>query len=159
MREMQRQLTLRATVAIVIIATSLVASLAAGFVLQGAGATHSPDSAASGALLGAAVYAPFALVALLLPALAVPMARVAFRGIRGADTANAPPAPWPIAVDTALLWIVTVFGLHLVGTLSGPPAMMAPVVLALLGVYAVIAAWLLHRRPEHDDSIAPHEPT
>ena len=85
---MQRQLMLRAMIATVMAATSLVASLAIGFLLQSTAAAPDAGEAAPGALLGAAVYAPFALVAVVLPALAVPMARVILAAGFGAGKAT-----------------------------------------------------------------------
>ena len=156
---MQRQLTLRVIIAVVIATTSLVASLAIGFLLRST--TGAPDAgeAASGLLLGAAVYAPFALVALLLPALAVPMARMILTTGFGAGDTVSLANRWPPAIDAAALWGSAEGLLQLVLLLSDPGASIPSVMHLLLAPYAAIAAWQLNRRRNHDDSRPPPEPS
>ena len=156
---MQHQLTLRAMIAVVIATTSLVASLAIGFLLRSTTDAPEPEGAASGLLLGAAVYAPFALVALLLPALAVPMARMILTtGFSAGGTAGMANR-WSPAIDAVALWGSAEVLLQLVLLLSDPGASIPSVMHLLLALYAAIAAWQLNRRQNHDDSLPPPEPS
>ena len=155
---MQRQLTLRAIIAVVIATTSLVASLAIGFLLRSASGTPDAGEAASGLLLGAAVYAPFALVALLLPALAVPMARMILTtGFGAGDTAGMANR-WSPAIDAVALW-GSAEVLLLVLLFADPGTSTPAAMHLLLALYAAIAAWQLSRRQNHDDSLPPPEPS
>ncbi len=156
---MQRQLTLRAMIAVVITATSVVASLAIGFLLHSTVGATDAGEAASGALLGAAVYAPFALVALVLPALAVPMARVILTAGFGAGETGDAATRWPPAIDAVAMWGVIEALLQLVLLVTDPGASAPPTMHLLLALYATIAAWQLNRRQHHDDSRPPPEPS
>lgn len=156
---MQRQLTLRAMIVVVIAATSLVASLAIGFLLRSTAGATDAGGAASGVLLGAAVYAPFGLVALLLPALAVPIARLAMTAGFGAGDTAGPVRRWPAAVDAVAMWGGTEVLLQLLVLLTEPGGSPPPVMHLLLALYAAIAAWQLNRRQNHDDSHPPPEPS
>lgn len=154
---MQGSMMLRATVMIVIAVTSMVAALAADFLLRSTMSTPASEQSASGALLGAAVYAPFALVALLLPALAVPMARAILAAARGGP----PPVPGRVAgsllIEGLVLW-AGAEGLLLLATRLAEPEGKVPFALhALLAVYAFVAAWSLTRKSDHDDSSPPPE--
>ncbi len=127
-------------------ATSLVADAAGAFLW--ASATAAPvHGAATGVM--AAVYAPFALVALVLPALAAPMARVTL-GFAGAGRVAValPASPW--------LAGLFIFGfaellIALVRATAGEPLLQAPAfVHGLLALYAAAAAYLSRRPPGHD---------
>jgi len=154
---MHASMMLRATVGIVIAATSMVAALAADFLFRSTMGAPAAGQAASGALLGAAVYAPFALVALLLPALAVPMARAILAAVRG----DQPPAPvrvaGPLAIEVLALWAWTEMLLQLAMLLAEPEGQTPFALHALLAVYALVAAWSLTRKSGHDDSFPPPE--
>lgn len=152
---MQASMMLRATVAIVLAAASTVAALAADFLLRSTMGAPAAGQAASGALLGAAVYAPFALVALLLPALAVPMARAILATARGGRPSAPVQVSWPLAVEALVLWACTEALLG-VAMLLAEPEGQAPLGLhAMLAGYAIIAAWSLTRKSGHDDSFPP----
>jgi hypothetical protein len=96
--------------------------------------------------LSAALYAPFALLALLLPVLAAPAAR---RALAVWAPAPAAPAPWPPASRFAALLAIAE-ALTLGARLAGGDAPLAPLpVHAMLAVYSAIAAVLLGRNADH----------
>lgn len=156
---MQRQLTLRAAVALVMALTTLVATLALAFVVQGVLAPPDTGQTAPASLLGAAVYAPFALVAVFLPALAVPIARAVLAAAPGLRHPDSGEKPWSPAVDAILLWGIAEILVALVLALGGPGPSTPLAMHLLLAVYAVVAAWQLNRRPDHDDTLSPPEPS
>lgn len=120
----------------------LVAAFAGAVLWSGA------SGASPGAGLSAALYAPFALLALVLPVLAAPVARRALAAW-APQAAEPTPAPWAPALRFAALLGVAE-ALTLAARLGGGDAPFAPLpVHAMLAVYAAIAAALLGRNPDH----------
>jgi len=142
---MPNSLILLILTATIIAVCSLVAA-AAGAFLWGSATAAAGHGASTG--LMAAVYAPFALIALLLPALAVPMARVSL-ALAGADriATALPPAPW---IAWPLIFGIAEMLTALARTAAGESALQEPpFVHAMLALYAAAAAYLLRRLSNH----------
>lgn len=96
--------------------------------------------------LSSVLYAPFALLALMVPALAAPAARRAL-ALRGLGVASAHPWPslWRFA---AVLGIAE--GLTMAARLAGGASPLLPLLLhGLLGAHAAFAAIVLGRSIDH----------
>jgi hypothetical protein len=152
---MHRSLFLLMLTAAIVSVTTLVAAAAAAFLWGGMLGFTAPDRASSG--LMAAVYAPFALVALLLPVLSAPMARFALRFGPGtaATTAPAPPL-W-------LGWILLFGGAEAFAALARAAAGESPInpaffVHGLLAGYAAAAAHLLRKPTDHARDTSANTP-
>lgn len=141
---MPRSLILVMLTAALLTVTTLVAAAAAAFFWGGTVGLASADRATSG--LMAAIYGPFALLALLLPALAGPMARAVTRFAGGAAT--------PLRLPVWLAWAALFAGAEaltvLVRALAGEPSVFpAPFFQAMLAVYAAVAVPILRRSQDH----------
>jgi len=143
---MHRSLILVILSAAILTATTLVASAAGAFLWAGMTGLAGSDRASSG--LMAAIYAPFALVALLLPVMSAPMARFGLRVGANASAATALDVPlW-------LTWLLVFAGAEaftaIARTAAGDGMFTTSLhVHALLAGYAAAAAWLLRRPPSH----------
>ncbi len=118
----------------------LVAAFAGAVLWAGA------RGASPGAGLSAALYAPFALLALVLPVLAAPVAR---RALATWAPDPAVPVPWP-PVPRFIALLAIAEALTLAARLAGGDVPLAPLpVHAMLAAYAAVAAALLGRNPDH----------
>ena len=99
---MQRVLILVILTSALVTVTTLVAAAAAAFFWGGTVGITGNDRASSG--LMAAIYAPFALLALILPLLSAPMARLALR-LGGSASGTA-----PFVLPPALAWVAVFAG-------------------------------------------------
>jgi membrane protein implicated in regulation of membrane protease activity len=111
--------------------------------------------ASPGAWLSAALYAPFALLALVLPMLAAPVAR---RALATLAPDAAVPVPWP-PVPRFIALLAIAEALTLAARLAGGDAPVAALPIhAMLAVYTAVAAVLLGRNaanalePPHADA-------
>ncbi len=143
---MPRTLILVMLTSALVTVTTLVAAAAAAFFWGGTVGIAGPDRASSG--LMAAIYAPFALLALILPLLSAPMARLALR-LAGSDAGTA-----PLVLPPALAWVTLFAGAEVLTALARtaagePPFSPSLFVHALLAGYAAAAAYLLRRTPEN----------
>lgn len=132
--------------AAVLTLTTLVAAAAVAFFWGGA-AGMTGDRASSG--LMAAIYAPFALVALLLPVMSAPMARLALRMSGSSRTAAAHPIQ-PLWLLAGVVFLAAEALIAAIRTIAGDGAYSAPLFLhLLLAGYAAAGAYLLRRGPDH----------
>lgn len=142
---MQRVLILVILTSALVTVTTLVAAAAAAFFWGGTVGVTGIDRASSG--LMAAIYAPFALLALVLPLLSAPMARLALR-MGGSASGTA-----PFVLPPALAWVAVFAGAEVFTALARAAAGEQPFspslfVHALLAGYAAAAAYLLRRSPD-----------
>ena len=143
---MHRALILVMLTAAILVVTTLVAASAGTFFWGGMMGLTSADRATSG--LMAAVYAPFALLAMLLPVLSVPMARFALRFGGSASAITAVALPFWLA--WVLLFVAAEALTAVVRAATGEGAFTEPLfVHLLLAGYAAAAACLLRRSPDH----------
>ncbi|MBX9964316.1 MAG: hypothetical protein K2Y35_14745 [Burkholderiales bacterium] len=127
--------------------TTLVAVAAVAFFWGGAAGMAGGDRTTSG--LTAAIYAPFALVALLLPVMAAPMARLALRLGGSNRSASAHPIQ-PLWLLAAVVFLAAEALIAAIRTIAGDGAYSAPLFLhLLLAGYAAAGAYLLRRGPDH----------
>jgi hypothetical protein len=143
---MHRALILVILTAAIVAVTTLVAAAAGAFFWGGMTGFAGSDRTSSG--LMAAIYAPFALVALLLPVMSAPMARLALR-IGG----NAPAATG-LSLPLGVAWLLVFAGAEtftgIARATAGDGMLTTSLyVHALLAGYAAAAAWLLKRSPSH----------
>jgi hypothetical protein len=141
-----RSLILVILSAAILTATTLVASAAGAFLWAGMTGLPGGDRASSG--LMAAIYAPFALVALLLPVMSAPMARF---GLRAGGNASAATA---LKIPFGLTWLLVFASAEaftaIARTAAGDGVFTTSLyVHALLAGYAAAASWLLRRPPNH----------
>lgn len=133
--------------AAVLTVTTLVAVAAVAFFWGGAAGMAGGGRTSSG--LTAAIYAPFALVALLLPVMAAPMARLALRMGGSSRTASAHPIQ-PLWLLAAVVFLAAEALIAAIRTIAGDGAYSAPLFLhLLLAGYAAAGAYLLRRGPDH----------
>ena len=132
--------------AAVLTVTTLVAAAAVAFFWGGATGMAGAARASSG--LMAAIYAPFALVALLLPTMAAPMARLALR--YGGNRAAAAHLIQPLWLLAGLVFVAAEALIAAIRTVAGDGAYSTPLFMhLLLGGYAAAGAYLLRRGPDH----------
>jgi hypothetical protein len=149
---MHRALILVILTAAIVAVTTLVAAAAGAFFWGGMTGFAGSDQASSG--LMAAIYAPFALVALLLPVMSTPMARLALRIGGNASAATA------LALPLGLAWLLVFAGAEAFSGIARAAAgggmfTTSLYVHALLAGYAAAAAWLLRRPPSHVIDASP----
>lgn len=134
--------------AAVLTVTTLVAAAAVAFFWGGAAGVAGGGRAGSG--LMAAIYAPFALVALLLPVMSAPMARLALRFGGSKRTAAAHPLQ-PLWLLAGVVFLAAEALIAATRTIAGDGGVYAaPLFLhLLLAGYAAAGAYLLRRGPDH----------
>lgn len=136
----------------ILLAGALLALLGQVAALGGATLWAGTRQASAGAGLSIALYAPFGLLALLLPALAAPVAR---RALARWAPGGASTHPWPgLGRFAALLGIAE--ALTLAAQLAAGASPLPPVALhGLLAAHGAVAALVLGRGLDHANT-PPH---
>lgn len=144
---MKPSLILVMLTAAVLTVTTLVAAAAVAFFWGGAAGVAGGGRASSG--LMAAIYAPFALVALLLPVMSAPMARLALRFGGSSRTAAAHPLQ-PLWLLAGVVFVAAEALIAVIRTIAGDGVYAAPLFLhLLLAGYSAAGAYLLRRGQDH----------
>lgn len=142
---------------LVLAGTTLVAFGAGRFVWQGF--TSTTDD---GSLLAAAIYAPFALVAAVIPAFTVPITARVMRAFRRAGEVSPTRLPRWLGIGAVLIFAELCWLVVAVASRHGPGSI-PPLGHALLALYAVVNGfWTLQDedvpKDVADDPEAPSEP-